>query len=65
MLLHEESYKPPSSSDGKVKLDVLFFIVVRAMKIKDGDLKKEVYVQGFESLYTALNAEVQPGEWVR
>ena len=35
------------------------------MKIKDGDLNKEVYVQGFESLYTALNAEVQPGEWVR
>ena len=42
-----------------------FFIVVRAMKIKDGDLKKEVYVQGFGSLYTALNAKVQPGEWVR
>ena len=69
MLLQEENYKPPSSSElkrwkGQIGRS-FFFIVGRAMKIKDGDLNKEVYVQGFGSLYTALNAEVQPGEWVR
>lgn len=68
MLLQEENYKPPNSSElkrWKGQIGRSFFIVGGAMKIKDGDLKKEVYVQGFGSLCTALNAKVQPGEWVR
>jgi len=41
------------------------FIVGQAMKTKDGDLKKDVSVQGFGSLCAVLNVRVQPGEWVR
>lgn len=65
MLVHDENYEPQIFKEPKRwkgQIGRSFVVVVRAMKIKDGDLKKDVYVQGFGSLRTALNARVQAGE---
>ena len=65
MLVREENQEPQIFSElkrWKGQIGRSFFVVVRAMKIKDGDLNKEAYVQGFGSLCTALNCRFQPGE---